>query len=93
MALPADASGRPVHSLAFRRRRFFNWFPLGLTYATYFRLRTGLDLANLRLGRNAVHRRLSSGECQDLGAQPGAVLGALIMLRIWNARPSRHGGH
>lgn len=24
---------------------------------------------------------------------PFSALGALIMLRIWNARPSRHGGH
>ena len=26
----------PSHSDAFRRRRFLNWFPLGLTYATFY---------------------------------------------------------
>ena len=27
---------RPVHSPEYRRRRFQNWFPLGLTYATFY---------------------------------------------------------
>src|SRR5258708_38885903 len=26
----------PDHSDAYRRRRFLNWFPLGLTYATFY---------------------------------------------------------
>jgi MFS transporter, OPA family, glycerol-3-phosphate transporter len=32
----AAGSGLPAHSSAYRRRRFGNWFPLGLTYATFY---------------------------------------------------------
>src|SRR5258708_15422466 len=32
----ADADGVPNHSVAYRRRRIANWFPLGLTYATFY---------------------------------------------------------
>src|SRR5229473_3964212 len=31
-----DAAGVPDHSAAYRRRRIGNWFPLGLTYATFY---------------------------------------------------------
>jgi len=34
------------HSAAFRRRRFQNWFPLGLTYATYYMGRYNLNVAS-----------------------------------------------
>ena len=34
------------HSAAFRRRRFQNWFPLGLTYATFYMCRYNLNVAS-----------------------------------------------
>ncbi len=34
------------HSPAFRRRRFLNWFPLGLTYATFYMGRYNLNVAS-----------------------------------------------
>ena len=36
----------PVHSAAFKRRRFQNWFPLGLTYATFYMGRYNLNAAS-----------------------------------------------
>jgi OPA family glycerol-3-phosphate transporter-like MFS transporter len=36
----------PVHSPAYRRRRFLNWFPLGLTYATFYMGRYNLNVAS-----------------------------------------------
>ncbi len=34
------------HSVEYRRRRFANWFPLGLTYATYYMGRYNLNAAS-----------------------------------------------
>ncbi len=34
------------HSAEFRRRRFMNWFPLGLTYATFYMGRYNLNVAS-----------------------------------------------
>ncbi len=34
------------HSAAYRRRRFRNWFPLGLTYATFYMGRYNLNVAS-----------------------------------------------
>jgi MFS transporter, OPA family, glycerol-3-phosphate transporter len=36
----------PIHSQAYRRRRFQNWFPLGLTYATFYMSRYNLNVAS-----------------------------------------------
>ncbi|MCX5793820.1 MAG: MFS transporter [Elusimicrobia bacterium] len=36
----------PVHSPDYRRRRFLNWFPLGLTYATFYMGRYNLNVAS-----------------------------------------------
>lgn len=38
-------SEMPVHSAAYKRRRFLNWFPLGLTYAFYYMGRYNLNVA------------------------------------------------
>jgi OPA family glycerol-3-phosphate transporter-like MFS transporter len=35
-AVAPPATSAPGHSAAYRRRRFWNWFPLGLTYATFY---------------------------------------------------------
>jgi OPA family glycerol-3-phosphate transporter-like MFS transporter len=45
-----SASDRPVHSAAFRRRRFFNWLPLGLTYAFLYMARYNLTVSKNALG-------------------------------------------
>lgn len=37
---------RPVHSQEYRRRRFLNWFPLGITYATFYMSRYNLNVAS-----------------------------------------------
>lgn len=39
-------SEAPVHPSAYRRRRFMNWFPLGLTYATFYMGRYNLNVAS-----------------------------------------------
>src|SRR3981081_3323481 len=36
MSTAALAAAAPGHSPAYRKRRFLNWFPLGLTYATFY---------------------------------------------------------
>ncbi len=36
----------PAHSAEYRRRRFMNWFPLGLTYATFYMGRYNLNVAS-----------------------------------------------
>jgi OPA family glycerol-3-phosphate transporter-like MFS transporter len=40
------------HSAAYRRRRFFNWFPLGLTYATYYMGRYNLNVSSTTMMAN-----------------------------------------
>jgi len=40
----------PDHSAAFRRRRFLNWFPLGLAYALLYMGRYNLTVAKTSLG-------------------------------------------
>ncbi len=39
-------SEAPSHSAEYRRRRFMNWFPLGLTYATFYMGRYNLNVAS-----------------------------------------------
>ncbi|MDA8245047.1 MAG: MFS transporter [Elusimicrobia bacterium] len=39
-------SEAPVHPPEYRRRRFLNWFPLGLTYATFYMGRYNLNVAS-----------------------------------------------
>ena len=40
----ARAGEAPKHSFAYKRRRFFNWFVLGLTYASYYVGRYNLNV-------------------------------------------------
>jgi OPA family glycerol-3-phosphate transporter-like MFS transporter len=40
----------PRHSQEFRRRRFANWFPLGLTYATFYMGRYNFNVAKGAIG-------------------------------------------
>ena len=39
----------PVHSAEYRRRRFMNWFPLGLTYATFYMGRYNINAASTEI--------------------------------------------
>ena len=41
---------KPVHSQAFRLRRFLNWFPMGLTYAFLYMARYNLTVSKNALG-------------------------------------------
>ena len=53
-ATTADVSTeapRPTHSAAFEWRRFFNWFPLGLTYATYYMGRYNFNVVKGQMGQ------------------------------------------
>lgn len=49
-AAPSNAAPAPEHSPEFRRRRFFNWFPLGLTYALLYMGRYNLTVSKTALG-------------------------------------------
>lgn len=50
MSAPSTTAGpAPVHSDAYRRRRFQNWFPLGLTYATFYMGRYNLNAASTEI--------------------------------------------
>ena len=46
------AGPAPKHSIAFRRRRFMNWFPLGITYATFYMGRYNLNVASSTIMKN-----------------------------------------
>ncbi len=48
--LTFDAKGVPIHSRAYRLRRFLNWFPLGLGYASLMFMRYNLNPAKSALG-------------------------------------------
>ena len=47
MNTPSD--DRPVHSIAFRKRRALNWLTLGFTYAAMYMGRYNLSFANKAL--------------------------------------------
>src|SRR5262245_43215564 len=46
----AATAGAPAHSPAFRQRRVANWFPLGLTYATYYMGRYNFNVVKGQMG-------------------------------------------
>lgn len=46
----ADTAAMPTHSAEYKRRRFFNWFPLGLTYALLYMGRYNLTVSKTALG-------------------------------------------
>ena len=48
--MPDASLSRPVHSAAYRRRRAFNWLPLGLTYAFLYMARYNLTVSKNALG-------------------------------------------
>jgi len=48
----AKAGPAPKHTAAFRQRRFMNWFPLGITYATFYMGRYNLNVASSTIMKN-----------------------------------------
>jgi OPA family glycerol-3-phosphate transporter-like MFS transporter len=46
------APAAPKHSSEFRTRRFMNWFPLGITYATFYMGRYNLNVASSTIMKN-----------------------------------------
>lgn len=48
-ASSTTAGAAPVHTAHYRRRRFMNWFPLGLTYATFYMGRYNLNVASTEI--------------------------------------------
>ncbi len=46
------APAAPDHSAAYRLRRFKNWFPLGITYATFYMGRYNLNVASSVIMKN-----------------------------------------
>ena len=50
MSAPSTIAGSaPAHSPAYRLRRFQNWFPLGITYATFYMGRYNLNAASTEI--------------------------------------------
>jgi MFS transporter, OPA family, glycerol-3-phosphate transporter len=50
--IDAKAGPAPTHTAAYRRRRFMNWFPLGITYATFYMGRYNLNVASSTIMKN-----------------------------------------
>src|SRR5213593_1299502 len=50
-ATTSPSSGPPVHAAAYRTRRILNWFPLGLTYATYYMGRYNFNVVKGDMGK------------------------------------------
>jgi len=48
--MPAAGLAPPSHSPAYRTRRILNWFPLGLTYATYYMGRYNFNVVKGQMG-------------------------------------------
>src|SRR6185312_11332511 len=48
----AKAGPAPKHTAAFLQRRFMNWFPLGITYATFYMGRYNLNVASSTIMKN-----------------------------------------
>jgi MFS transporter, OPA family, glycerol-3-phosphate transporter len=46
----SESADTPQHSTAYRQRRFFNWFPLGLTYATLYMGRYNFNVSKGAIG-------------------------------------------
>lgn len=49
MMSSSSASAAPEHAYAYRKRRFLNWFPLGVTYAAFYMGRYNLNVVSSTL--------------------------------------------
>ena len=57
----------PAHSISFRRRRFLNWFPLGLTYATLYMGRYNFNVAKGAIGESFHFSKAEMGVIATAG--------------------------
>jgi len=76
------------HSEAFKRRRFWNWFPLGLTYALLYFGRYNLAALQASLEQSGVLTKKEFGEIDGLGS---VVYGIAFLLNgpltdLWGGR-------
>lgn len=79
MAAPASKiAGPPIeHSPAFRIRRFFNWFPLGLVYALLY-----MGRYNITVAKSSLSTELNLMTNEDFGVISG--VGSLVYaLAFW----------
>ena len=61
-------SNNPLgHSKEYRRRRFMNWFPLGLTYATFYMGRYNLNVASSDIMRTFALSKAEFGTIATAG--------------------------
>lgn len=56
------------HSAAYKRRRFFNWFPLGLTYAFLYFARYNLSAVQPELDKLGLLSKKDFGDLDAIGA-------------------------
>ena len=59
IAAPSDAA--PTHSLAFRKRRVANWFPLGCTYACLYMGRYNFNVSKGAIGASFHYDKAQMG--------------------------------
>lgn len=84
-SVAADAPAAPLHSSAFRTRRFLNWFPMGLTYAFLY-----MGRYNLTVSKNALGDLMTK---EDFGIIFGAGTIVYALAFILNGPlTDRHGG-
>ena len=57
----------PQHSTEFRRRRFANWFPLGLTYATFYMGRYNFNVSKGAIGTTFGYDKAQMGIIATVG--------------------------
>ncbi len=57
----------PKHDPAYRRRRFANWFPLGVTYATFYMGRYNLNVASSEIMRRFAFSKEQFGMIATAG--------------------------
>src|SRR5271168_5035635 len=66
-AATAPLDEAPRHSLVFRRRRFANWFPLGLTYACFYMGRYNLNVSQGTIAATYHYSNLQMGTIATAG--------------------------
>jgi OPA family glycerol-3-phosphate transporter-like MFS transporter len=69
----AKSGPAPLHSPEFRKRRFMNWFPLGITYATFYMGRYNLNVASSTIMKNFALSKAEFGTIATAGFWTYAV--------------------
>jgi OPA family glycerol-3-phosphate transporter-like MFS transporter len=74
-AVASFAAAAPIHSPAFRVRRFWNWFPLGLAYAFLY-----MGRYNLTVAKNALGALMTNEDFGIIFAAGTAVYGVAFLV-------------